>query len=252
MKKNILLSITLLFSLSCFAQPTGDVFPDFTFNDLEGTEHHLQSYLDEGKTVVIDVFATWCGLCQSSTGGIETLHEEYGQGADDGSLVVLSFERDPLTTNEQDFIDTYNVTSPVITEATELIADTWNITYQPRYFVICPDGSFLAQLNSPIYNDPSPLVELSEECAPLSVRDETTLSAGVNLINTAVSQSLIYDNSLDNIQFQILDVTGQISKVGQLTTGRGFITMDGMSKGMYFIRITSGAAAITHRIVKVD
>lgn len=33
--------------------------PDFTVTDTDGKEHHLQSYLDAGKYVIIDFWGIW-------------------------------------------------------------------------------------------------------------------------------------------------------------------------------------------------
>lgn len=249
MKKSILSILTSLSLLVAVAQPAGETFPDFTYTDLEGQEHHLQSYLDQGKTVVIDVFATWCGVCQSSTGGMEELYNTYGQGGD-GSLVLLTFERDPSTTNEAQFIEQYNVQSPVITEATDLIADEWNVTYQPRYFVICPDGTFNDEFISPVYNDPQQIVDVAEECATATGLEEGSLEEDFSIINTTVDDVLIYNSLSERLEYRIMDLTGSVSKSGLLEVGNARLDLSILPKGMYLIQVTDGSSALTKRIVK--
>ena len=37
--------------------------PDFTLSDMNGDTHHLYSYLDSGKTVVLKLMSVFCGAC---------------------------------------------------------------------------------------------------------------------------------------------------------------------------------------------
>ncbi len=249
MKKLLLASVATVSMLLSMAQPAGDIFPDFTYDDLEGTEHHLQSYLNQGKTVVVDVFATWCGNCQNSVGGLEELYNTYGQAGDE-SMVVLSFERDSNTDNEEAYAAQYGVESPIIKTATELIADEWNITYQPRYFVICPDGTFQSELVAPIYNDPQPLIDLSEECETITGIGSESLDDRFQLINTSVDNVLRYRSDVMTLKYKILDLTGALSKDGTLSEGEGQIELSELSIGMYLIHLSDDQSVITKRIIK--
>ncbi|WP_397362119.1 TlpA family protein disulfide reductase [Olleya sp. R77988] len=68
MKKNIFLFFASLFFLNCSAQePTQftETALNDTFIDLDGTSVTFQSILDQhkGKTIVIDIWASWCSDC---------------------------------------------------------------------------------------------------------------------------------------------------------------------------------------------
>lgn len=108
MKKLILL-FTAFACISNFAnaQMTDGALltQNITFTDLDGNEHDLFALLDEGKTVVLDLFAEWCGPCWNyhnvglghpNGGALKTLYNTYGPDGTD-ELMVFGIESDPST-----------------------------------------------------------------------------------------------------------------------------------------------------------
>ena len=147
--KKTLLSLVLLFSgAAAFAQlPNGSVAPDFTATDINGQTHTLSTYLAAGKTVIIDISATWCGPCWNyhNSHYLDDVATAYGpEGSDE--VVVLFVEGDGATTLA-DLYGTGNNTRgnwveganyPIINSAT--IANLYEISYFPTVYRICPDG----------------------------------------------------------------------------------------------------------------
>tara|TARA_X000000368_G_scaffold211053_1_gene166774 strand:- start:6432 stop:7892 length:1461 start_codon:yes stop_codon:yes gene_type:complete len=82
MKKILLLTFAALLSFSNVqAQlPDGSLAPAWALTDLNGTEHVLYDYLDNGYTVFIDFSAVWCGPCWSyhNSGALEDLYMNHG------------------------------------------------------------------------------------------------------------------------------------------------------------------------------
>lgn len=230
------------------AQPDTEIFPDFTYTDLEGTEHNLQSYLDDGKIVVIDVFATWCSNCQSSVAGWEELYNLHGQAGDE-SMVLLSFERDANTSNEAQYIEDYGIESPVITEAEDVIDELWNITYQPRYFVICPDGTFHSNLSQPIYSDPQILIDLSDECE-LSANALIESEVFSFQLTPAGDNKIGYLSSGTLMDYDILDVTGTHVSSGTLEGQSGRIDIATLRNGIYLLAVRTDKDVKTLRFLK--
>lgn len=75
-----------------------DVFaPDFTVLDADGNEVTLQEKLADGKPVVLNFWATWCGPCKSELPAFDKASAEY---ADRVTFMFLN-----LTDGHQETID---------------------------------------------------------------------------------------------------------------------------------------------------
>lgn len=76
----------------------GATAPDFTVTDIDGVSHNLYDYLNDGKVVVLDCSATWCGPCWGfhESHYLEDLYNDIGQGGT-GEAVILFYEADPAT-----------------------------------------------------------------------------------------------------------------------------------------------------------
>ena len=178
MKRLLLIVVSLLVSVAMFAQTAakGEIqcvdqnarmergtraasdwgtFTNFVATDMNGVTHNIQNYLDQGKYVAIDFFATWCGPCWNyyNAGVLESLYTTYGQGGT-GEFVVLMVEDDNTNTAAQitgtstssapsqgDF--TTGGTNPIpIIDATTPLAGHVSLYANtiPSVYLICPSG----------------------------------------------------------------------------------------------------------------
>ncbi|MFT5165820.1 MAG: thiol-disulfide isomerase/thioredoxin, partial [Saprospiraceae bacterium] len=147
--------LLLLFSFNLYSQlPDGAIAPNITFTDIDGNTHTLYDILDEGKSVVFDVMATWCGPCWSyqNTGILENLYEEYGpDGTDEIEIFMVESS---TSTNEACLYGpsgcsggTYgNWTAGILYPIVHITGSNgsnfnniFNINYFPTLYKVCPN-----------------------------------------------------------------------------------------------------------------
>ncbi len=116
---------------------------DFTITDTDGNELNLYATLNQGKTVLLDLFYTTCGYCIQYSPIIEQVYQMTGAGQGD----VLFWGISPQDNNAQ--INAYkiahNVSNPCAgtqgngPNAITIINTGQNFTGYPTYIVVCPD-----------------------------------------------------------------------------------------------------------------
>ena len=160
MKNLYALLFSLLFATGLSAQlADGSKMPDITLTDINGNVHRLQDYLDAGKTIIIDIYATWCGPCWylHENHALGNLHDQYGpEGTDE--MVIFSIEGD-ATTSHADLLGTGTNTQGDWVTGVEynIVEDNsvpglFNLTYWPTIYIIRPSGSMLLA-NDYVFNN---------------------------------------------------------------------------------------------------
>ena len=108
----------------------GQVAPNWILSDLEGTSISLYQEVEEGKTVVMFFWASWCKNCQSLMPFIRELREAKGDKPISIYLMNIWEDGDPV-----EFIKNHNIGVPLILHA-ENVARRYNIQLTPGIVVV--------------------------------------------------------------------------------------------------------------------
>lgn len=150
--KKILFFFLLLFSQqNIFAQlPDSSIAPNWILPDTDGTNHELYQYVNQGKTVFIDFFATWCVPCWNyhQTHAFLDLYKQHGPtGTLTQELMCFAIELD-LNTHLLDLHGSTGGTQgnwmhqtkyPVLDLTSDTVATQYDIHSIPLIYKVCPD-----------------------------------------------------------------------------------------------------------------
>lgn len=194
MKKFYAILLVIFMASGLKAQlPDGSIAPDFEITDINGNTHRLFDILNEGKTVVLDIFATWCGPCWSyhTQHVLEDFYQAHGPNGDNTAYVIAiegdgSTNMDCIFGNEgcNDFSigDWTDGISYPIADATS-VANAYSISYYPTIYMIHPT------------REVNEIGQLSAGELEIALSTRPSLSAG---INPAVTRFTGFNGSVCN------------------------------------------------------
>ena len=149
--KKILLLLTFCISSWTVAHaqlPSGSSAPDFTVTDIDGNTWNLYELLDQGKTVYLDFFATWCGPCWNyhNSHAFKDLWEAYGPPGTNEAM-VFSIEGDANTNHDclygpsgcvggtqGNWVD--GTPYPIVESSA--VRASYSVAYYPTIYMVCP------------------------------------------------------------------------------------------------------------------
>ncbi len=163
--------------------PDGSVAPNWTMTDLNGQSWNLYDVLNEGKTVIIDVSATWCGPCWAyhNSNALETFYASYGpEGTDEAMVFFIEgdtqtsvsclYDQSPCTDSQGNWVN--GTMYPIINAPDNDMNNDYLINAFPTVYMVCP-SKILREIGQPTANQIATL--MSNNCAAASGVDNASI-----------------------------------------------------------------------------
>lgn len=115
----------------------GDVAPNFAFFLADGRGADLASL--QGKPVVLNFWATWCGPCRAEMPDLVELHER------DADLVVLEVNVGEELSVVEEFASEFGMNMTVVLDREDLIRRAYGVRNMPTTVFVKADGTIGAR-----------------------------------------------------------------------------------------------------------
>lgn len=270
MTKQLLISVftaSVLSSLNVYGQlKVGDTAPDFTFTDMNGNTQNLYTYLNQGKTVVLDVSATWCGPCWSyhKSKELEKFYTDEGPNGTKKGMVIF-VEGDKATT-DADMKGTgsntqgnwvsgtvYPMCNPGSGTPLTQFNTGFKIPFYPTVYMICPDKKIAISptVSKYTFTNAELKTAMNAKCSTTGIETTADLNSDI-AIYPSFSEGSIYvsSNSIDHATINVYNTVGALvyQTDAHINNSPAEINLKNLPNGLYIVNVKSEGSAVSKKI----
>lgn len=132
---------TSVFSSNMTPLNLGEPAPAFALEGLDGSEVSLASL--EGKVVVLNFWASWCGPCRQEMPDFQKAWEEH----EDQGVVFVGIAVDDTASEASKFAEQVGVTYPLALDTTGDVARAYRLQAVPSTYFIDRQGKLATRLH---------------------------------------------------------------------------------------------------------
>ncbi len=256
MKHIYTLVFTVLFTISLIAQDA----PDFTITDTHGEVHSLyEDYLDQGKTVVLDLFFVNCPPCNDLAPLMEPVYQAWGAGT--GDVQFISLTSDPSDTDPIviGFEERHGTTWPAASsEGGGPAAQEPYTTGQwgqflgyPTLIIISPDRSVQFDIWGANLNETIDLLDAgitstgASKTGTTSTKEEIQLSSELSIYPNPVEDRLFFESAQNVDKYEISTIDGKSIMSASITESN--INVAQLDKGLYILRLHTNEGLVLNK-----
>ena len=122
----------------------GKAVPDFTAPLLGGDGSLTMSDL-EGKPVMLNFWASWCGPCKDEAPLLQAAHERYGD-----RISFLGVDIRDANSDALEFVAEYGLTYPSVRDEQMRVYADYGLTGQPETFFVDAQGILVEHVPGPV------------------------------------------------------------------------------------------------------
>lgn len=116
----------------------GSTMPEYSAMWLDGSKFELESR--QGKVVLLNLWATWCGPCRFEIPELQAIHDRYTPK--NFEVIGVSVDESGVE-SVRDFVQEHEMTYPVVLDAEGKLANVFQTSVLPTSVVIDRNGKIV-------------------------------------------------------------------------------------------------------------
>ncbi|WP_281252227.1 thiol-disulfide oxidoreductase ResA [Sediminibacillus massiliensis] len=127
----------------------GEEAPNFKLERLNGEGGQLSLDDLEGKGVMLNFWATYCGPCKEEMPYMQSLYPEYKEKGVE--IVAVSLDSTDLVVNR--FVDQYELSFPILRDNNNQVLELYDVGELPSTLFINPEGKVVEKVSGALTLD---------------------------------------------------------------------------------------------------